>query len=105
MKPLPLLLGTVLLGLTLSTQAAGVADLHKNLPCTTCHVEKNIPPTRAQCSSCHEDKALVTATADVKPVNPHVSPHYDLDCTNCHKGHSAGTDFCSQCHKFDFRMP
>ena len=44
---------------------------------------------------------------DVKPTNPHVSPHYQdqLDCTNCHYMHGETENFCDQCHQFGFKVP
>ena len=66
------------------------------------HVAKGV-----QCTVCHNVKALVAKTKNVKPVNPHVSPHYQdsLDCTNCHLGHQPSENFCNQCHQFDFKVP
>ena len=77
---------------------------------TVCHgPDKANPqePTTATCTACHNVKALVAKTKNVKPVNPHVSPHYQdsLDCTNCHLGHQPSENFCNQCHQFDFKVP
>ena len=60
------------------------------LTCETCHgPDKANPatnPTIDTCTQCHDAKALVEKTKDVKPANPHMSPHYrdELECTNCH---------------------
>jgi len=45
--------------------------------------------------------------AGVKPSNPHTSPHYgmSLDCNLCHHQHAKSENYCSQCHKFDFKVP
>ncbi|WP_423837815.1 cytochrome c3 family protein, partial [Sutterella wadsworthensis] len=47
------------------------------------------------------------STKNVKPTNPHTSPHYnaDLDCVNCHVGHEPSENYCAQCHNFDFKVP
>ena len=89
-----------------------LADRHvaKGVPCTVCHgPDKANPqePTTQTCTGCHNVKALVAKTKNVKPVNPHVSPHYQdsLDCTNCHLGHQPSENFCNQCHQFDFKVP
>lgn len=52
--------------------------------------------------------ALLTAsTAGVKPTNPHNSPHYGkhADCNLCHHQHEKSENYCTQCHKFDFKLP
>lgn len=61
-----------------------------------------------KCVDCHgsSDK-LAERTANVKPANPHTSPHYGtgLDCNVCHHQHTKSENYCSQCHKFDFMVP
>ena len=59
------------------------------------------------CTGCHQIEALVEKTKNVKPTNPHVSPHYGntLECVNCHMMHGESTNFCDQCHQFNFKMP
>ena len=103
-----------LLGLALSVQAADQfgADRHvaKGVPCTMCHgPDKANPemPTIETCTKCHNTKQLVEKTKNVKPTNPHTSPHYQdqLDCTNCHYMHSKPENFCAQCHNFNFKVP
>ena len=60
-----------------------------------------------QCVKCHDPKKLAEKTKDVKPTNPHDSPHYhqNLECTLCHVGHEKSEIYCNQCHKFNFKMP
>lgn len=91
---------------------AGIADGHgkAGVACEVCHgpdKAKPAEPTIETCTQCHALGALVAKTKDVKPQNPHVSPHYQdkLECTNCHRGHEASEDFCSQCHSFGFKVP
>ena len=64
-------------------------------------------PTIETCSGCHNIKQLVEKTKDVKPQNPHMSPHYQdqLDCINCHIMHGPTENFCDQCHSFGFKVP
>ena len=64
-------------------------------------------PDIKTCTQCHNTKDLVEKTKDVKPTNPHVSPHYQdqLDCTNCHYMHGETENFCDQCHQFGFKVP
>ena len=65
------------------------ADRHvgMGLSCETCHgPDKANPqePTIDTCKQCHDVKALVEKTKDVKPANPHMSPHYrDELATSC----------------------
>ena len=90
--------------------AKGFADYHTEtlkLPCTTCHATKDEMPTTDTCIKCHPKDKLVASTKNVKPTNPHTSPHYnaDLDCVNCHVGHEPSENYCAQCHNFDFKVP
>ena len=104
---------TALLSGTASAAAPKVgADRHvaMGLQCETCHgPDKANPqePTLQTCTQCHNVKALVEKTKNVKPANPHVSPHYQdqLDCINCHVMHGKTENFCDQCHKFGFKVP
>ena len=64
-------------------------------------------PRNDTCKQCHDVKALVEKTKDVKPANPHMSPHYrdELECTNCHIMHGETENFCDQCHQFGYKVP
>ena len=98
-----------------SAQAADAkfgADRHvaKGLTCETCHGPDKanpVEPTIETCSQCHNIKQLVEKTKNVKPSNPHMSPHYQdqLDCINCHIQHGETENFCDQCHQFGFKVP
>ena len=78
--------------------------------CAQCHGKAAKPEALAmeQCVACHgsTDK-LAEKTKNVKPENPHTSPHYGttLDCNLCHHQHAKSENYCSQCHKFDFKTP
>lgn len=83
-----------------------LADVH----CVKCHGKTKTPEalTMEQCVACHGPTAkLAEKTKDVKPNNPHTSPHYgtDLDCNLCHHQHAKSENYCAQCHKFDFKTP
>lgn len=108
-----------------ATKGAGLASLHgkEKLGCLDCHeaelsvqiaelkaqfsgVKDNLGLAdryyidNAKCLSCHEgtyDKLLVL-TEDLGDYNPHNSPHGQLNCNECHKGHAAQVDTCGQCH-------
>lgn len=89
--------------------AKGMADFHTahGMKCVACHKTKDTMPTTATCTACHPKDKLVASTKNVKPTNPHNSPHYgaDLDCTNCHVGHEKSENYCAQCHNFKFQVP
>lgn len=115
MRKSQLLIAAISACLAFSASAAQFgADRHvsKGISCQMCHGENmNMAepelPTIENCSSCHNISALVEKTKDVKPHNPHVSPHYQdqLDCTNCHYMHAETENFCDQCHQFGFKVP
>ena len=88
------------------------ADRHvaMGMTCESCHGPDKANPqevTIKTCTQCHNTKDLVEKTKNVKPQNPHMSPHYQdqLECTNCHFMHSESEDFCAQCHQFGFKVP
>ena len=51
------------------------------------------------CLSCHGSyDELAEKTSNLGDYNPHNSPHGQINCNECHKGHSAQVDTCGQCH-------
>lgn len=90
-----------------ASDAGGMAQAHQKagVACAVCHAKPGVAPQESVCTNCHKPEVLKQQTQNVVPTNPHVSPHYELTCTNCHAGHKPSTDFCAQCHKFDFRVP
>lgn len=110
-------LAVVSAGLMAVSQASAadkfLADRHvaKGVSCEMCHGKGNPaeldPPDINTCTKCHPTQALVNKTKNVKPHNPHTSPHYQdkLECTNCHLGHEKSENFCAQCHDFKFNVP
>lgn len=78
--------------------------------CEKCHGKTKKPEalTMEQCVACHGSTAkLAEKTKDIKPSNPHTSPHYgtELDCNLCHHQHAKSENYCAQCHKFDYKIP
>ena len=79
--------------------------------CTSCHIgdeaQMTEPPMEV-CLACHGSlEDLAAATADVKPTNPHSSPHGApyTECSLCHMQHEPSQDFCATCHDFEFKLP
>lgn len=88
------------------------ADRHKaaGVACADCHIKGKKPTflSAEQCLKCHGPAtALVEKTANVKPENPHASPHWgpQMDCTVCHRQHEKTVDWCSHCHAYGFKVP
>ncbi|MCU0897068.1 MAG: cytochrome c3 family protein [Burkholderiales bacterium] len=81
----------------------------RGVGCAQCHGDLKKPTEVAhdKCMSCHDTTKLVEKTANVKPKNPHTSPHYgkDADCNLCHHQHAKSENYCNQCHKFEFKVP
>jgi hypothetical protein len=77
--------------------------------CAKCHGKTKKPSEveMGQCTACHDAEKMALKTSDVKPANPHTSPHYGtgLDCNLCHHQHRKSENYCAQCHKFDFTVP
>lgn len=78
--------------------------------CIECHGKTQTPGELEmdKCVACHgSTEKLAEKTKDVKPTNPHTSPHYgtELDCNLCHHQHTRSENYCSQCHSFDFKTP
>lgn len=111
MKKFFLTLSAVLLMFSTTSFAADFgADRHvqKGVKCEACHgANKEVDyPSIDQCKQCHNPAAVAEKTKNVKPQNPHVSPHYgnELDCALCHIQHQKPANYCAQCHNFDFKV-
>ncbi len=104
-------LGAAACGTAWAAGSSFGADRHvaRGVPCKACHGPKQeiAFPSIDQCSKCHNPDEVAKKTANAKPRNPHVSPHYDnkLDCVLCHVQHAKTEDYCAQCHKFGFKVP
>ena len=106
------ILGTLVMSLAAAqTTPQYLADRHvaRGVQCQQCHGANNEvkDPDKTQCIVCHDPNAVAAKTANVKPQNPHVSPHYgkDLDCVLCHVQHGQTENYCEQCHNFGFKVP
>ena len=92
-------------------EGKNLADRHvaAGMKCESCHGpgKKIETPEKEQCIACHDPVKLAEKTKDVKPSNPHNSPHYQtgLECTLCLVEHDKPENYCNQCHKFDFKVP
>jgi fumarate reductase flavoprotein subunit len=86
--------------------------------CKTCHgkgrperlpAEESLAAVNGQCVACHGSGAALAEALAPKLANKHINPHAShlvaIDCTTCHRGHSASESFCLQCHDFDMPMP
>lgn len=78
--------------------------------CQACHgaTEKPQALSTEQCLGCHGSlEDLAAATSDVKPANPHSTPHGPtyVACDLCHKQHEKSENFCAECHDFEFVVP
>ncbi len=111
MKTILCATAAALLCLSSAAFAQTGAERHvaKGIPCTACHGAKQeiAAPNIDQCTKCHNPASVAKKTANVKPRNPHQSPHYgnQLDCVLCHVQHEATENYCDQCHKFGFKVP
>lgn len=92
-----------------------LADRHvsKNIQCDSCHASAGEPRLKMvdngqheACVGCHGfyDK-IVEKTAKPDEQNPHAQHDGNLPCTECHKGHKKGVNYCGQCHNFEFKVP
>lgn len=89
-----------------------LGHLHQlsGVTCQNCHGETETPAALSteQCLACHGPiEALAARTADVRPTNPHSTPHGPtfVACDLCHQAHRKSENFCAQCHDFDFTVP
>lgn len=71
------------------TAASGVAN-EKFCLKSGCHVTEN--------GEVLERRDLIAVTDDMGPRNPHSTQHGEIDCGECHKGHTVSVNYCSRCH-------
>ncbi len=83
--------------------------LLSGLTCKSCHSDpaKAEAPDVSTCTKCHDPEKVSAATSNMKPTNPHTSPHYgtNADCNLCHHQHEKSENFCATCHQFKFNVP
>ena len=100
------------LALAAAQAPAMTADLHKakGVTCVDCHgnAKKKTFVAAERCLGCHGPAAdLVKKTANVKPENPHDSPHWgpQMECNVCHRQHEKTVNWCNHCHAYGFKVP
>ncbi len=103
---------TALLSVSAAQANDFLADRHakKGFKCDTCHTEGNKIKQAGDydvCVTCHGDyEAMIKKTQNPKyEVNPHAQHEGVLPCTECHKGHKQGVNYCGQCHSYVFKVP
>ena len=60
------------------------------------------------CVACHgwyDQIAEKTVPENPDDMNPHNQHDGNLPCTECHKGHKASVNYCSECHYYTFDVP
>jgi fumarate reductase flavoprotein subunit len=88
-----------------------LADRHvaKGMKCETCHTADNKLKEFGDldiCASCHGDyKAKIEKTKGKYETNPHAQHEGALPCSECHKGHQKGVNYCGGCHNFVYNVP
>lgn len=91
-----------------------LADRHvtKGMQCEACHISQGSPALKMNdqkqepCVGCHGwYDAVGQKTQKGDAVNPHAQHDGNLPCTECHKGHRAGVNYCAQCHAYEFNVP
>ena len=113
MKKTPILAALVaaLFAVSSACAAENLADRHAKLgfKCETCHAGQATPsePPMEACTGCHQIEALLEKTKNVKPTNPHVSPHYGntLEGVNCHIIFDDTTNFDIYTLHLHFTLP
>lgn len=90
---------------SVQAQVPPLADRHvaKSMGCESCHLVKKPEPfaevPAENCLKCHPRQMLVSKFKQLGPRNPHKNHLGETDCDICHKGHSASSVYCDQCHK------
>ena len=92
-------------------QGQFLADRHvaRGMKCESCHTPDNKVKTSGDldvCATCHGDyPAMIQKTEGRYEVNPHAQHEGALPCSECHKGHKAGVNYCGGCHNFVYKVP
>ena len=104
---------TALLGTVMCADAADgkfLADRHveRGLQCDACHepdMKIKMNGDLEACTSCHGDyTAMIKRTEGRYETNPHAQHEGLLPCTECHKGHKPGVNYCGGCHNFEYKV-
>lgn len=88
-----------------------LSGIHKKnqISCADCHgkslvVDDSETVLNKKCVECH---GTFTKLANKKKehINPHASHLGEVNCTTCHKGHTASKAYCNYCHSFGMKIP
>jgi hypothetical protein len=84
---------------------AFTANRHKerSIACEACHgdAQSKTAASAQACLTCHKSMEAVaekTKDFDKNPHKNHVTESSDVECTECHHGHTADTPLCLRCH-------
>lgn len=114
MKKIFLLAALFLIGIPqtyASETAPFLADRHiaRGMQCQDCHTPDNKLKQSGDldvCASCHGDyQAMIKKTEGKYETNPHAQHEGALPCSECHKGHKPGVNYCGGCHNFVYKVP
>lgn len=92
-------------------QGKFLADRHvaRGSKCETCHTADFKVKQSGDfdgCVDCHGSyEDMIKKTDGRFQVNPHAQHEGVLPCTECHKGHKAGVNYCGQCHSYTYQVP
>jgi fumarate reductase flavoprotein subunit len=48
---------------------------------------------------------MIEKTKGKYETNPHAQHEGALPCSECHKGHQKGVNYCGGCHNFVYNVP
>ena len=88
-----------------------LADRHiaRGMKCETCHTPDHKVKQSGDfdvCVDCHGGyEEMIKKTDGRYQVNPHAQHEGVLPCTECHKGHKPGVNYCGQCHSYTYKVP
>lgn len=93
-----------------------LAERHmaKGMKCEVCHSDVTkgaiiLDGKRHEiCVSCHgwyDQLVKLTPPKTEEDQNPHGQHDGNLPCTECHKGHKKGVNYCGKCHLWTFEVP
>ena len=87
----------------------GDRHVERGLACDACHekdMKIKVNGDLDVWSSCHGDyKAMIAKTEKRYEVNPHAQHEGALPCSECHKGHKPGVNYCGGCHNYTYKVP